>query len=134
MTFKCPYCQCELETDLKQGEFADCPNCGQTIEVPERPSLQNAVRLAKASAAPRHSVPKVDVQIPWVGAIVVLLLVLPIGLPAVIFAALASGANASGDSLRASSHAKVCRILTTIGEVLILVWLLFGIVVGACRF
>ena len=126
MTFNCPSCNAPLEADMKPGDLADCPNCGQTIQVPSAVSFQRPIAqqtpAARAAAIQRmmHG-PK----IPWFGAIMALLFVFPIGIFAVVFAALSSGAWKAGEAAKAEGYATVCRILTAIGGCILLVVLLF---------
>jgi hypothetical protein len=53
--FNCPYCRQPIEAEDEWiGQVAECPNCGQSIEI-KRPTLTLGPQLRKASGVPSHN-------------------------------------------------------------------------------
>ena len=141
MEIDCPKCKATLEIDDSlQGQTIECPGCGTSIFLTPTPKQTNAPkkkviltgnrsRLSNRSVASPLSSGPVPTHLGWALFVTILGAGSLFGIIAIIFAAMASGANAKGDYPEAKSKAKTASIFAWIAFLIDLVAVL--IIVGS---
>ncbi len=124
MEIDCPNCNETLEIDDSlQGQTIECPGCGVAIVLaapkpPPSPSKKRIVLSGRSSQPSSSSLSSsiasrpVPTHLGWAIFVTILGAGSLFGIIAIIFAAMASGANARKDYADAKSKAKVASILS----------------------
>ena len=142
MEIDCPKCSATLEIDDSlQGQTVECPGCGTPFFLAPTPK-QTVDPNKRAQLAGRHSRPlnssvdsslsngPVHTHLGWAIFVTILGAGSLFGIIAIVFAAMASGANAKGDYPEAKSKAKTASIFAWIAFLVDLVAVLIVFVLG----
>ena len=124
--FACPHCGQELQVEVSAGAYVRCPSCNKPFKVGAAPAQNGQTAQAPRQDAPPPKYPGA----PFVRSFILAILAFPIGLPALLFCALASGARKAGNDRWAATFAHAARSLILFALLLLLAALFVALVSG----